>query len=89
MEIEVFCNNDDEIFSGDADEFLELNDYDTELESVLNILNCMRIGRTVDFTSDLGQSYSIRKISNSTMIYQEVELCYMLLMVVIYQQNRF
>ena len=85
----IVLDEDEEIFNGSADEFLEENEYDTELESLLNNLDTMKIGDSVEFTSYLGQTYVIEKIDNTDMVYSEVELCYMQLMEVTFQQNRF
>ena len=73
----IVLDGDEEIFNGSADEFLEENEYDTELESLLNNLDTMQIGESVEFTSYLGQTYVIEKIDNTDMVYSEVELCYM------------
>lgn len=73
----IVLDGEEEIFNGSADEFLEENEYDTELESLLNNLDTMQIGESVEFTSYLGQTYVIEKIDNTDMIYSEVELCYM------------
>ena len=73
----IVLDEEEEIFNGSADEFLEENEYDTELESLLNNLDTMQIGESVEFTSYLGQTYVIEKIDNTDMVYSEVELCYM------------
>jgi len=73
----IVLDGEEEIFNGSADEFLEENEYDTELESLLNNLDTMQIGESVEFTSYLGQTYVIEKIDNTDMVYSEVELCYM------------
>lgn len=54
----------EEIFKGDADEFLEENDYDSELELCLNELDCMPINSTTIFCGYLGDSFSIEKIED-------------------------
>ena len=73
----IVLDGEEEIFNGSADEFLEENEYDTELESLLNNLDTMQIGESVEFTNYLGQTYVIEKIDNTDMVYSEVELCYM------------
>ena len=65
MRILVTDEFNDKIFKGDADEFLELNDYDEELEIELNNLNRMDVGDSVDFVTFLNQSYNITKIVNN------------------------
>lgn len=42
-------NTRNEIFNGDADEFLEMNDYDTELEMFLNDIESISFGEKEEF----------------------------------------
>lgn len=68
MFIEVLDGND-EIFRGNADEFLEVNDYDEEIELCLNELNTRVLGAEIELITFLGQSYTIRRIKNEDLIY--------------------
>lgn len=54
----------EEIFKGDADEFLEENDYDSELELCLNELDCMPINSTTTFCGFMNDSFTIEKIED-------------------------
>ena len=68
MYIEVM-NDKNEIFRGDADEFLELNDYDIELESSLSNLNERIVGATTRFINENGVEFFIRRIRNEELLY--------------------
>ena len=68
MYIEVI-NDNNEIFRGEADEFLELNDYDVELESCLSNLNDRIIGATTRFINENGVEFFIRRIRNEDLLY--------------------
>ena len=58
MCIEVTNNdNNESIFTGLADDFLELNNYDSELEEILSNLDNHRIGHISNF-----DDYIIEKI---------------------------
>ena len=65
MRISVIDEDNDMIFKGDADEFLELNDYDEELEIELNNLDKMSIGNSIKFTNIMNQTFDITKIVNN------------------------
>lgn len=49
------------IFVGDADEFLEINMYDEELELFLNRIERLQFGESKIFEGNLGSKYLVEK----------------------------
>lgn len=64
MKIEVTTDNE-VLFNGDADDFLEANDYDEELEELLNELNNEEEGVVFIFYGNQGTEYEIEKLEDS------------------------
>lgn len=61
MKIEVRCENE-VLFNGDADEFLEINEYDEDLEYILNRLDNSPIGIVDSFFENQCTQYEIEKL---------------------------
>lgn len=66
MKIRVEFDSED-IFEGDCEEFLEINEYDEELEEFLNILNNCEIGTEKTFYGNQGMEYIFEKLEDDSI----------------------
>lgn len=62
MNIRVFDLDDEMIFEGEAEDFLEVNDYDSEIEYALNELDRKRVGDSVKIRGNQSDCFEIEKI---------------------------
>lgn len=63
MDLEI----NEQIFEGDAEQFLEDNDYDEEIESFLNVLDGKPIGHIMNYYGWLGQCYEFEKLEDDSL----------------------
>lgn len=59
-EMEVLDKYGDIVYSGEFDEYLAMNNYDEELEE---ILNCVQSGRARQWTNEDGEIFIIREVA--------------------------
>jgi hypothetical protein len=59
-EMEVLNEYGEEIYSGNFDEYLAMNNYDEELE---DILNCVQNGNARKWTNEDGEMFIIREVA--------------------------
>ena len=60
VEMEVLNEYNEVIYSGEFDEYLAMNNYDEELE---DILNCVQGGNPSQWTNDDGEMFIIREVA--------------------------
>lgn len=66
MKIRVEFDNED-IFEGDCEEFLEVNEYDEELEEFLNNLENYEIGTQKIYYGNQAMEYIIEKLEDDSL----------------------
>lgn len=60
IEMEVLSDYGEVIYSGEFDEYLAMNNYDEELEDILNrVLN----GHSIKWTNEDGEMFIIRRVA--------------------------
>lgn len=60
VEMEVLNEYNEVVYSGEFDEYLAMNNYDEELEE---ILNCVQNGSARQWTNENGEVLIIRKVA--------------------------
>ena len=60
VEMEVLNEYNEVVYSGEFDEYLTINNYDEELEE---ILNCVQNGSTRQWTNENGEIFTIREVA--------------------------
>lgn len=60
VEMEVLNEYNEVIYSGNFDEYLAINNYDEELEE---ILNCVQNGNPSQWTNENGEMFIIREVA--------------------------
>lgn len=63
MYIKVFNNEDEIIFSGDSEDFLDENNWDEELEELLSELDTNKSIKSINYYANFGDTYTICKTS--------------------------
>jgi len=59
VEMEVLNEYNEVIYSGEFDEYLAMNNYDEELEE---ILNCVQNGHSMKWVNENGEIFIIREV---------------------------
>lgn len=59
VEMEVLNEYGEVVYSGEFDEYLTINNYDEELE---DILNRVQNGHSMEWTNEDGEMFTIRKV---------------------------
>ena len=60
VEMEVLNEYNEVVYSGEFDEYLAMNNYDEELEEVLN---CVQNGSPIKWTNEDGEMFIIREVA--------------------------
>ena len=60
VEMEVLNEYNEVIYSGEFDEYLAMNNYDEELE---DILNCVQNGHSMKWVNENGEIFIIREVA--------------------------
>jgi len=60
VEMEVLNEYNEVIYSGEFDEYLAMNNYDEELE---DILNCVQNGYSMKWVNENGEMFIIREVA--------------------------
>ena len=60
VEMEVLNEYNEVIYSGEFDEYLAMNNYDEELE---DILNCVQNGHSMKWVNENGEMFTIREVA--------------------------
>jgi len=60
VEMEVLNEYNEVIYSGEFDEYLAMNNYDEELEE---ILNCVQNGHSMKWVNENGEIFIIREVA--------------------------
>ena len=63
MYIKVFNNEDEIIFSGDSEDFLDENNWDEDLEYALSELDSNKSIKSINYYANFGDTYTICKTS--------------------------
>ena len=63
MYIKVFNNEDEIIFSGDSEDFLDENGWDEDLEYALSELDSNKGIKSINYYANFGDTYTICKTS--------------------------
>ena len=63
MYIKVFNNEDEIIFEGDSEEFLDENGWDEDLEYALSELDSNKGIKSINYYANFGDTYTIYKTS--------------------------
>ena len=63
MYIKVFNNDDEIIFEGDSEEFLDENGWDEDLEYALSELDSNKGIKSINYYANFGDTYTIYKTS--------------------------
>lgn len=60
VEMEVLNEYNEVVYSGEFDEYLAMNNYDEELE---DILNCVQNGHSMKWVNENGEIFIIREVA--------------------------
>ena len=60
VEMEVLNEYNEVVYSGEFDEYLDVNNYDEELEE---ILNCVQNGHSMKWVNEDGEMFIIREVA--------------------------